>query len=99
MGVLSGNLWRTGLRGGAAIIVRILGSSRLLIQCHELSIGCLGHCNGIKILKLFNLLPKSNLTFAAEAVGRLESEKAAIHAEYEQVGILRTKYFSTPVLL
>ena len=27
----------------------------------------------------------SNKTFAAEAVGRLESEKAAIHAEYEQV--------------
>ena len=26
----------------------------------------------------------------AEAVGRLESEKAAIHAEYEQVRIIRT---------
>ena len=28
--------------------------------------------------------------FLAEAVGRLESEKAAIHAEYEQVRIIRT---------
>ena len=27
----------------------------------------------------------SKRTFSAEAVGRLESEKAAIHAEYEQV--------------
>ena len=32
----------------------------------------------------------SNKTFAAEAVGRLETEKAAIHAEYEQVRIIRT---------
>ena len=43
------------------------------------------------IFEVFNLLlPVSNKTFAAEAVGRLETEKAAIHAEYEQVRIIRT---------
>ena len=37
-----------------------------------------------ELLSKFSL-PVSNSIFAAEAVGRLETEKAAIHAEYEQV--------------
>ena len=37
----------------------------------------------------------TNVFYPAEAVGRLESEKAAIHAEYEQVHILK-KFVLSP---
>ena len=48
------------------------------------------HIISYPIVKLISDSNK-NVLHPAEAVGRLESEKAAIHAEYEQVGIFIIK--------
>ena len=69
-----------------------LGGSILfvIIECTQFaSVGSENNPIHIIIYPIVKLISDSdkNVLYPAEAVGRLESEKAAIHAEYEQVHI------------
>ena len=73
-----------------------LGGSILVV--FQMYAGCakfasVGSENDLYILVSIKLISEcnKNIHYPAEAVGRLESEKAAIHAEYEQVHILIIK--------